>query len=58
VPLQDRVEVCELLMAMGVRKQLSPVVGEIERARLTVPVNPFRLLSEIVVLATLLAGVV
>jgi hypothetical protein len=58
VPLQDRVEVCEPLMAVGLSRQFSPVVGEMARVRLTVPVNPFRLLSEMIVVAMLLASIV
>ena len=57
-PLQERVEVCDPLIMAGVRVQLSPVVGETAKDRLTMPVNPLRLLSEIVVVAALLASTV
>jgi hypothetical protein len=58
MPSQDRVEVCDPLIARGFREQLSPVVGETVEVRVTVPANPLTLLREIVEVAKLLANTV
>lgn len=56
--MQERVEVCDPLITAGVRVQLSPAVGETVKDKLTMPVNPLRLLSEIDVEAGLFASTV
>jgi hypothetical protein len=58
VPSQDRVEVCDPLIARGFREQSSPVGGETVEVRVTVPTNPLTLLTEIVEVAKLLANTV